>query len=515
MAMVARTDAETAAVKAALAEGMLPLSFLANDARPDNVELVCRKPRTNSSGLRVRFGFDLGNPVHATELLLIARRREVCIDVLQESAESGDLADLGTLRVSLPPELRRFLVTTASAALTRRMPVDYRPDDEEVGSQLPDALRSPLGGQHLDVGFLDRRGLIAATIENGDRIAVEAEYPPVTMTAAQTDPEAAIVLPAGRSRAERHQIGFVYVQRNPAFPDLLKIGHSTRLAEDRAAELYRTQLPFPFEVLHRVAVSHSPAVEKAVHRMLAAHRVNPGREFFRVDPHTAEQAIHHCWSLLMGIEMWEPMPGLHRLRAGDRLTLPLAAGQIFVITAFADGLLSNEAEIVDVWPAHADGDVLELYVTDDPGRTSGFSDNDPRSDEDPVPYLDRNRSVPNGVLIGRERLVAGDRLNWLVDRAGTCTSVLFEGDGFCQVTCRTRSPQYDDGMPLLLNVFNRSEPASMAMRAAVAEVLALGPPRTWAPRHPDPEHWAPPATRATEPDYWLPQLRPRQHNRRT
>ncbi len=43
----------------------------------------------------------------------------------------------------------------------------------------------------------------------------------------------------------------MYVQRNPAFPSMLKIGYSDRLAEDRAKELSRTSVPFPFEVLFR------------------------------------------------------------------------------------------------------------------------------------------------------------------------------------------------------------------------------------------------------------------------
>lgn len=254
-------------------------------------------------------------------------------------------------------------------------------------------------------------------------------------------------------------------------------------------------------------------MEQAVHRLVAAHRVAPNREFFYVDQKTAEEAIRYCQELVTGIGVWEPMPMLHRLRAGDRVTLPLKANQIFITTAYADGLMSSTASVVDIWQAHADGDVLELHVTDDPRQVSGMSDNDPGAHDDPVPFLNRANTTPNGLLIGRERLMAGDRLSWLSDQEGTslCTNVVFEIHDFCQITCRTWNPRRDsNGMPLLLNHVTRS--ASPAIAVAVDEVLALGPPRTWAPRNPDPDQWVPPATHPPQPEHWLTQLRPRGHH---
>ena len=143
------------------------------------------------------------------------------------------------------------------------------------------------------------------------------------------------------------------------------------------------------------------------------------------------------------------------------------------------------------------------------------SDGDPGGCEDPVPFLDRDNTAPNGILIGRERLMAGDRLSWLSDQGGTgaLANVVFEIHDFCQVTSRTWNPMLDsDGFPLLLNRVTRSP--SPAMIAAVREVLALGPPRSWAPRNPDPDSdWARPATHPAEPSHWLTQLQPRQHRR--
>ena len=307
-----------------------------------------------------------------------------------------------------------------------------------------------------------------------------------------------------------HETGFVYVLSNQAMPDIVKIGFSTRLSEDRARELSTTSLPYPFEVMYRAATSQPRKVEQAVHRLLVDERVTPNREFFRVSVETAVGAIRRCELEVAGVEAWAQVPEIHRLRAGDRLALPLRAGQMFALTAHRQ-IFSTSAEILDLWQAHSDGDVLEIHATEDPGHVAGLSDGDPGGEEDPVPYLDRSGDVANGTLIGRERLVAGDRLIWLADTddPARCRSVVFESDGFCQVTCRTWNPQRNPvGMPLLLNDWIRE--ASPAMTPAIRRVLALGIPRSWAPRTPDPaDGWAEPATHPQAPEYWLPQLRPR------
>ncbi|MEU9028025.1 GIY-YIG nuclease family protein [Streptomyces sp. NPDC048383] len=110
-----------------------------------------------------------------------------------------------------------------------------------------------------------------------------------------------------------------------------------------------------------------------MHRLLAGHRVSANREFFRVSPDVAKRAIHHCQQVVTGIGTWGSLPAVHRLRAGDRVALP---------------------------------------------------------------FLDREGTAHNRLLMGRERLVAGDRLVWLSDREGpdNCRSVVFEAKGFCQVT---------------------------------------------------------------------------------
>jgi T5orf172 domain len=518
-----RDAKEVDAAEASLIEGMLPLGFERDPAYPSLLILICRKPRTKSLGMRSHFVFDLENLGHACELLLISRRRNISVDVIKETIDEWDdikSIHMGTLNISIGCELAELITGIATEALEKALPSDREPIyDNHWGIQsLREALqRNP--GYIVDSCSPARHLLV--TQFHGNRVGITLETdPPVSMASFSTRctpqkrPSRAGGSLTARSLSSFRENGFIYILRNPAFPEMLKIGYSNLLPEDRAQELSGTALPFQFDVLYRTASSCVYEVEKAVHRLLVAHRVSPNREYFRISLEAAIEAIRYCQGELTGINAWEPVPTVHRLRAGDRVTLPLKANQMFVLTAYRQPLDSS-AEVLDIWQAHADGDLLEIQVTDDPGHVSGFSDEDPGGYEDPVPFLNRDNSAPNGMLIGRERLMAGDRLIWLSDEEGTthCRSVVFEANSFCQVTCRTWNPQQNSvGLPLLLNYVTGENSKSMV--SAVREVLTLGIPRTWAPRNPDAEDgWAKPATHPQPPEYWLPQLRRRRSHR--
>ena len=80
--------------------------------------------------------------------------------------------------------------------------------------------------------------------------------------------------------------GFVYILTNEAMPGLVKIG----MAEDpyqRAAALYPTGVPLPFEVAYAALVDHSNQWEAALHNAFSPYRVNSSREYFEIDPHQA------------------------------------------------------------------------------------------------------------------------------------------------------------------------------------------------------------------------------------
>ena len=82
--------------------------------------------------------------------------------------------------------------------------------------------------------------------------------------------------------------GSVYVLTNPAMPNMVKIGKTTRDVELRLADLYSTGVPLPFECEYAAKVKDLDKTEKAFHTAFEPSRVNRKREFFNINP---EQAI--------------------------------------------------------------------------------------------------------------------------------------------------------------------------------------------------------------------------------
>lgn len=81
----------------------------------------------------------------------------------------------------------------------------------------------------------------------------------------------------------------VYVLTNPAMPGLVKIGKTTQSeVEDRMRQLYGTGVPVPFDCAFACHVKDAGEVEKAIHFAFGSSRINPNREFFRVE---AERVI--------------------------------------------------------------------------------------------------------------------------------------------------------------------------------------------------------------------------------
>jgi hypothetical protein len=69
----------------------------------------------------------------------------------------------------------------------------------------------------------------------------------------------------------------------------VKIGMTTQEdANARIAQLYATGVPVPFELRYACKVANPAEVEKALHIAFAPHRINPKREFFKIE---ADQAI--------------------------------------------------------------------------------------------------------------------------------------------------------------------------------------------------------------------------------
>ncbi|MGL4676314.1 MAG: GIY-YIG nuclease family protein [Brevinema sp.] len=86
--------------------------------------------------------------------------------------------------------------------------------------------------------------------------------------------------------------GIIYILTNPATPDYIKIGTTTRQdLKTRMKELYSTGVPFPFSLYYAVKISNAKNIEKQLHQIFSIHRDNSDREFFRMDPERAMVAL--------------------------------------------------------------------------------------------------------------------------------------------------------------------------------------------------------------------------------
>jgi hypothetical protein len=77
----------------------------------------------------------------------------------------------------------------------------------------------------------------------------------------------------------------VYVLTNPAMPGIVKIGKTTQLeVEERMKQLYSTGVPVPFDCAFACQVKDATEVERALHLAFGTGRINPNREFFKIEP---------------------------------------------------------------------------------------------------------------------------------------------------------------------------------------------------------------------------------------
>ena len=77
----------------------------------------------------------------------------------------------------------------------------------------------------------------------------------------------------------------VYVLTNPTMPGLVKIGKTTQEEVDvRMKQLFSTGVPVPFDCAFACHVPDAAAVERALHHAFENTRINPTRDFFRIEP---------------------------------------------------------------------------------------------------------------------------------------------------------------------------------------------------------------------------------------
>jgi hypothetical protein len=86
--------------------------------------------------------------------------------------------------------------------------------------------------------------------------------------------------------------GYIYIMRNAAMEkNIYKIGLTTKLTDDRAKQLSKTSVPDQFYIMRDWAVKDCKKAEKKIHEILKLYRVNPNREFFKLDMRLANDVI--------------------------------------------------------------------------------------------------------------------------------------------------------------------------------------------------------------------------------
>ena len=78
---------------------------------------------------------------------------------------------------------------------------------------------------------------------------------------------------------EDPQVEIIYVLRNPAMPNYVKIGRTEDLKR-RMKELDGTSVPVPFECIYAAKVEKDKCWEQILHEVFSEDRMNPRREFF-------------------------------------------------------------------------------------------------------------------------------------------------------------------------------------------------------------------------------------------
>lgn len=77
--------------------------------------------------------------------------------------------------------------------------------------------------------------------------------------------------------------GYVYILKNEAMPEYIKIGLTRGIVAERIRQLDNTSLPKPFEHVYSARVPDCARLERTLHFVFGNQRTRGNREFFTVD----------------------------------------------------------------------------------------------------------------------------------------------------------------------------------------------------------------------------------------
>ena len=83
----------------------------------------------------------------------------------------------------------------------------------------------------------------------------------------------------------------VYILVNSTMPDLIKIGRTANLEERLRSLSSHSGVPVPFECYYACEVNDGTDIERRLHGAFGDHRINPKREFFRINPERIQMIL--------------------------------------------------------------------------------------------------------------------------------------------------------------------------------------------------------------------------------
>lgn len=96
----------------------------------------------------------------------------------------------------------------------------------------------------------------------------------------------------------------VYILVNKDMPGLIKIGHTSGTANERAKKLSQsTSVPSPFEVVYETPCDQAKQLERTMHHQLAQYR-RPRREFFECSVEYAISLLEHYHLNILNNHPW-------------------------------------------------------------------------------------------------------------------------------------------------------------------------------------------------------------------
>lgn len=145
----------------------------------------------------------------------------------------------------------------------------------------------------------------------------------------------------------------VYVLTNEAMPGLVKIGLTADCVETRISQLStHSGVPLPFECYFAAEVNDCAKLEKTLHQLFSDNRINPKREFFKIDPEKVVLAIS------IG-EFKEITPGVVQIEKEEQQALDKAKARRPRLRLDALGIGPG-----DVLTLSRDNDIKAIVVAD-------------------------------------------------------------------------------------------------------------------------------------------------------